>query len=505
MNFNLITKSFALYSNLRLMELKNVNKDPFKYQEEGLLRIINSARDTEYGKKYNFSEIKNFKDFQKYVPLITYEDVFPYIERMMKGEEDVLYPGLIENFSKSSGTTARSKFIPVSEETLASTVKGGEDQLIFYLKNNPKSSVMEGKSIFLGGSLDKINNKPDIYCGDVSAILMNTLPSFWRFFRVPSLETAVMKDYEKKLECLAEETINEDVRSLAGVPTWTLALIKKVVEKSGKKNILEVWPNLEIFFHGAVSFSPYREIFKEMIPSENMHYMEIYNASEGFFAIQDDLSKKGEMLLTPDYEIFYEFIPMNEYPNSSPTLYTMKDVKVGEDYALVITTNSGLYRYLIGDTVTFTSLEPHRIKITGRTKHFINAFGEEVVVHNTDKAIEETCLKTSARIAEYTACPVFMNDENSGGHEWIIEFEKEPSDIEEFRDILDSNLREINSDYDAKRHKDIILKKLKLNIAPPGTFYNWLKSKGKLGGQNKVPRLSGSREYVEEILKFMNL
>jgi len=505
MNLNLTTKIFSLYSKFRLMEINNLKNKPYPVQESFLFSILEKARDTEYGKKYNFKNIKSLEDFQKNVPINSYEEFHPYIERMLQGEENVLWPGLVENFSKSSGTTARSKFLPVSEELLESCFKAGQDQLMLYLKNNPTSSVLEGKSIFVGGSLNKIKDNPAIFCGDVSAILMHNLPPFARYFRTPSLETATLDDYEVKLEKLAEETSEEDVRSLAGTPTWTIALIKKVIEKKNVKNILEVWPNLEVFFHGAVSFLPYREIFKELIPTDKMHYMEAYNASEGYFALQDDLSKNGEMWIAPDYGVFYEFIPLREYCKENPKVYTMKDVKVDESYVLLITTNAGLYRYLIGDTVTFTSLFPHRIKITGRTKHFINAFGEEVVVHNTDKAIEETCLKTSARIAEYTACPVFMNDENSGGHEWIIEFEKEPRNIEEFRDILDSSLRQINSDYDAKRHKDIILKKLKLNVASPGTFYNWLKSKGRLGGQNKVPRLSGSREYVEEILKFMNL
>lgn len=487
------------------MEITSLKNKPYPVQESFLFSILEQARDTEYGKKYNFKDIKSLNDFQKNVPINSYEEFHTYIKRMLEGEENVLWPGLIENFSKSSGTTARSKFLPVSEELLESCFKAGQDQLMLYLKNNPESSVLEGKSIFVGGSLKQIKDEPSIFCGDVSAILMHNLPAFAKYFRTPSLETATLDDYEVKLEKLAEETASEDVRSLAGTPTWTIALIKKVVEKKNAKNILEVWPNLEVFFHGAVSFLPYREIFKELIPTDKMHYMEAYNASEGYFALQDDLSKNGEMWLAPDYGVFYEFIPLHEYGSENPKVCTMEDVKVGESYVLLITTNAGLYRYLIGDTVTFTSLAPHRIKITGRTKHFINAFGEEVVVHNTDKAIEETCLKTGARISEYTACPVFMNDENSGGYEWIIEFEKEPSDIEEFRDMLDSTLREINSDYDAKRHKDIILKKLKLNIAPEGTFYNWLKSKGRLGGQNKVPRLSGSREYVEEILKFMNL
>lgn len=503
MKLNLLTKTFALYSNLRLMEISKIKKEPVKVQQDFLFEIIDKVKDTEYGRKYNFSNVKTLEDFQRQIPLVTYEDLAPYIERMMQGEENILCSGLVENFSKSSGTTARSKFLPVTSMMLESTVKGGQDELTFYLKNNPESSVMEGKTIFLVGSLDKIKDDPEIYAGDVSAILTHELPKFWEYFRKPSLEIATMQNYEEKIERIIEETVDEDIRSLAGTPTWTLALINKIVEKKKVKNILEVWPNLEIFFHGAVSFAPYREIFKQMIPTENMHYIEIYNASEGFFAVQDDLALDGEMWLAPDYGIFYEFIPMSEYGKENPKVYTMADVQIGENYALVMTNNSGLYRYIIGDTITFTTLFPHRIKITGRTKHFINAFGEEVLVHNTDEALRITCEKTNSNIADYTACPIFMKESEGGGHEWIVEFIKEPEHLENFIDILDSTLRSLNSDYDAKRKGDIVLKKLILHKAPNGSFYNWMKSRGKLGGQNKVPRLSNSREYVESILEFL--
>ncbi len=503
MKLNLLTKTFALYSNLRFMEISKIKKEPVKVQEEFLLDLISKVKDTEYGRKYNFEQIKTLADFQRQVPVVIYEDVAPFIERMMQGEENILFPGLVENFSKSSGTTARSKFLPVSEEILETTVKGGQDQLIFYLKNNPQSSVLEGKAIFLGGSLDKIKDDPEIYAGDVSAILMHELPSFWQYFRKPSLEIATMQNYEEKIERIIEETIDEDIRSLAGTPTWTLALINKIVEKKKVKSILEIWPNLEIFFHGAVAFAPYRKIFEELIPTPNMHYIEIYNASEGFMAVQDNLARRGEMWLAPDYGIFYEFIPMSEYGKENPKVYTMADVKLGENYALVLTNNSGLYRYIIGDTVEFTTLFPHRIKITGRTKHFINAFGEEVLVHNTDEALRIACEKTNATISDYTACPIFMSESQGGAHEWIVEFIKAPENLENFIDILDSTLRELNSDYDAKRKGDIVLKKLVLHNAQKGTFYNWMKSRGKLGGQNKVPRLSNSREYVESILEFL--
>ena len=332
---------------------------------------------------------------------------------------------------------------------------------------------------------------------------MKNLTHLAEYVRTPSLETALLSDYELKIEKLAEEASSKDVVSMAGVPTWMTLIIKKVIEKRGVKNILEVWPNLEVFFHGAVSFSPYQKLFEELIPSTQMHYMELYNASEGFFAIQDDLSKKGGMMLMTDYGIFYEFIPMEEFGSKNPNTFTMDKVEVGKNYAIVISTNAGLWRYTIGDTVSFTSLYPHRIKITGRTKHFINAFGEEVIVHNTDSAISEVCLRTDSLIVEYTVAPVFMENGKRGAHEWIIEFEKSPEKIDEFKDLLDITLREINSDYDAKRFKNIALSPPIVNIVPQGTFHKWMKNREKFGGQNKVPRLSNTREYVDEILKFI--
>ena len=502
MNLNLTSRVFKWFLTFRMNEIDRLKKDPVFAQENTLLGIVHLARDTEFGKKYNFKLIKNIADFQKNVPLCHYEDIVPFIEKMMVGDGDILWPGLVTNFSKSSGTTARSKFLPVSTELLESCFKAGQDELGLYLKNNPDTGILEGKSVFVGGSLKKIKEDPEIFCGDISAIMMHGLPSIGEYFRTPSLEVATMENYEEKLEKLAEETMKENITSLAGVPTWTIALIKKVVAKAGAQNILEVWPNLEVFFHGAVSFEPYRKLFRELIPTPTMRYMEAYNASEGFFAIQDNLSLPGEMLLMPDYGVFYEFISMKEYGKENPKIYTMADVKIGENYALIISTNAGLWRYLIGDTVMFTSLFPHRIKITGRTKHFINAFGEEVMVHNTDTAIKEACEKTGARISEYTVCPIFLEKDSRGGHEWIVEFEKEPENLEYFVEILDSKLRVVNSDYDAKRFRDIVLSKPVLHSVPVNTFYNWMKTHDKLGGQHKVPRLSNSREYVEDILKF---
>ncbi|MEI8269938.1 MAG: GH3 auxin-responsive promoter family protein, partial [bacterium] len=371
------------------------------------------------------------------------------------------------------------------------------------LKNNPNSKVFDGKSLFVGGSFNQIKSAPDIFCGDISAIMMKNLPLWGEYLRTPSLETALLSNYEEKIERLAEESSFENVVSIAGVPTWMILLIKKVVEKKGVKNIFEVWPNLEVFFHGAVSFVPYQKLFEELFPSSKMFYMEAYNASEGFFAIQDDLSKKGEMMLMPDYGIFYEFILMEEFGLKNPNVLTMDKVEIGKNYALVISTNAGLWRYVIGDTITFVSIFPHRIKITGRTKHFINVFGEEVVVHNTDAAIAEACFETDSLIAEYTVSPVFMENSKRGAHEWVIEFEKSPSNESEFKDFLDTSLRKINSDYDAKRFKDIALGPPVVNIVPSGTFHKWMKNRDKFGGQNKVPRLSNTRIYLEEILKIV--
>lgn len=501
----LISTTAKLFFKPRLAELENLKNDPMKAQNEVFNYLINKAKDTEWGKKYNYNSISNISEFQKNVPISSYEDLFPLISKMMEGEKNILWPSKISWFAKSSGTTnARSKFIPVSEESLKDChLKAGRDGVIFYLKNNPDTKLFDGKGLIVGGSLKQIKNDPDIFCGDVSAILMKNLSFLGEYLRTPSMDTALLSNYEEKIEKLAEESSKEDVVSLAGVPTWTTLIIKKILEKNKTKNIFDIWPNLEVFFHGAVSFTPYQKLFEELIPSKNMHYMEIYNASEGFFAVQDDLTKKGEMLLLPEHGIFYEFIPMNEFDSKNPTTLTMAEVEINKNYAMIISTNAGLWRYIIGDTISFTSLFPHRIKITGRTKHFINVFGEEVMVSNTDTAISEACTKTNSLISEYTVAPIFMENSKSGAHEWLIEFEKEPESIENFRKILDETLRKINSDYDAKRFKDIALSLPKINIIPSGTFHKWMKSREKFGGQNKVPRLFNNREYVDEILKFV--
>ena len=499
----LISPVFKLLFKYRLNEIECFKKNPIEVQEKIFKDLIYKAKDTEWGKKYNYNSISSISEFQKNVPVSTYEEIFPYISRMQEGENNILWPGEITWFAKSSGTTnARSKFIPVSKESLEDChFKAGKDELILYIKNNPETKIFDGKSLFVGGSFNQIRSNPDIFCGDVSAILMQNLPLWGEYLRTPSLQTALLADYEEKIEKLAEEASQENVVSIAGVPTWMALLLKKVVEKKGAKNIFEVWPNLEIFFHGAVSFLPYQKLFDELLPSTQMHYMEAYNASEGFFAVQDDLTLPGEMLLLSDCGIFYEFILMSEFGLDEFRVLTMAEVKMGKNYALIISTNAGLWRYVIGDTVVFTSLFPHRIKITGRTKHFINAFGEEVVVDNTDKAITLACNGTGAFISDYTVAPIFMENGKRGAHEWVIEFEKVPESMDKFKEILDTSLREINSDYDAKRFKNIALGPPIIRVVSKNTFYKWMKSRKKLGGQNKVPRLSSTREYVEEILK----
>ncbi len=497
-----ITRFFFKY---RLKKIEKMGKNPMETQGKVLRGLIRKAKNTEWGKLYKYESISSIAEFQKNVPVSSYEDIFPFISRMMEGEKNILWPGLIPYFSKSSGTTeTRSKFIPVSKNSLKDcNFRAGKDEIVFYIKNNPEAKIFKGKNLVVAGSLNKIKDSPKIFCGDVSAIITKNLPFWAEYFRTPSLETALLVDYEEKIERLAEESSKENVVSLAGVPTWVSLLIKKVLEKKKVKNIFEVWPNLEVFFHGAVSFSPYQKLFEELLPSSKMNYMENYNASEGFFAIQDDLSKKGEMMLMLDYGVFYEFVLAEDLNSKDSKFLTIDQVEIGENYAIVISTNAGLWRYAIGDTVSFTSLYPHRIKITGRTKHFINAFGEEVIIDNADNAITEACFVTDSLISEYTAAPIFMGDGKKGAHEWIIEFEKKPESIDKFRDVLDLTLRKINSDYDTRRFKDVIIGAPIITVVPSGTFYKWMKSRKKLGGQNKVPRLSNTREYVDEILRLI--
>jgi hypothetical protein len=490
----------------RIHQIELFIKYPHEVQEELFKKLIQTARHTEFGLQYDFSSIQTYEQFRERVPVHTYEKTFPYIDRLMKGEQNILWPSEIKWFSKSSGTTnARSKFIPVSQEALEDChFKGGKDLLSIYVNNYPDTKLFDGKGLAVGGShqINELDPSASSYYGDVSAVIMQNLPPWAQFIRTPSLETALMGNWEEKIEKLARETIKENVTNIAGVPTWTVLLIQRVTDMSMKKNILEVWPNLEVFFHGAVAFAPYRQLFKSIIPSDKMRYWETYNASEGFFGIQDQKNSE-ELLLMLDYGIFYEFIPMEELENENPTAIPLSEIELDRNYAMVISTNSGLWRYNIGDTVKFTSKHPYRIKISGRTKHFMNAFGEEVIVENAEAAITRACEMTGAVIDNFTAAPVYLKEGKKGRHEWIIEFKIPPTDEQEFTRILDETLRAINSDYDAKRTKDLALIEPKVHSAGEGTFYNWMKRRGKLGGQNKVPRLANSREYVDEILKMM--
>ena len=490
----------------RIHQIELFMKYPHDVQEELFKKLVKEASTTEFGKKYGFSDIETIAQFRERVPVFTYEKIFPYIQRLMRGEQNILWPTEITWFSKSSGTTnQRSKFIPVSQEALEEChFKGGKDLISIYLNNYPDTRLFDGKGLAVGGShqINEYDSSASSFYGDVSAVIMQNLPPWAQFIRTPSLETALLSNWEEKIEKMAAETASVNVTNISGVPTWTALLIQRIVELKKKDHILEVWPNLEAFFHGAVSFKPYRNLFQNLIPSASMHYVEIYNASEGFFGIQDQ-SDSDEMLLMLDYGIYYEFIPVEELDNEFPRALGLSEVEVGKNYAMIISTNAGLWRYNIGDTVRFTCISPYRIRISGRTKHFINAFGEEVIIENAEYAIKKACEETEAVIDNFTAAPVFLEKGKKGGHEWIIEFKEPPRDIRHFTKVLDETLRAINSDYDAKRQHDLALIAPRINVVPDGTFYDWMKRRGKLGGQNKVPRLFNSREYVDDILQMV--
>ncbi|SNS33017.1 GH3 auxin-responsive promoter [Belliella buryatensis] len=491
----------------RIGQIENFKENPIAIQNEILFELIQEARRTEFGKKYGFADIATYTDFARQVPIHDYEQMKPYIEETMKGRQNIIWPTEIEWFSKSSGTTSsRSKYIPVSQEALEEChFKGGKDMISLYVNNYPDSKLFSGKALTIGGSLSEnpLASRSKSKVGDISAVITHNLPIWVQMARTPSLETALMDEWEAKIDKMAREVMDENVTSISGVPTWTIVLLQRIMELKNANNILEVWPNLEVFFHGAVAFGPYRSLFKEMIPSDKMRYMETYNASEGFFGIQDQ-KNSDEMLLMLDYGIFYEFIPMDEWESEKPRVIPLNEVELGRNYAILITTNAGLWRYKIGDTVKFTSIEPYRIKISGRTKHFINAFGEEVIVENAEKAVQEAADATGATITNFTAAPVYFGDSKSkGAHEWVVEFKKMPNDKELFAQHLDDTLRRINSDYDAKRYKDLALTKPKVHLVSEGIFESWMRSRGKLGGQNKVPRLSNTREYLDEVLKLI--
>jgi hypothetical protein len=497
--FNFAVKKFM---NQRMDTIHAFMENPIEVQEVLFKQLLKDASKTAWGEKYDYKNILSSNQFSKDVPVSTYETFYPWIERCLKGEQQILWHSTIDWFSKSSGTTnAKSKFIPVSAESLKEChYKGGKDLLTMYFDNVPTSKLFEGKSLAVGGSCSPNPFRNDSQIGDISAVIMANLPTWAQYARTPSIQTALMNEWEEKIDKLATETAVENVSNLSGVPTWAVLLLEYILDKNGKKNMLEIWPNFECFFHGAVSFHPYRCVFKKFFPSDQVHYMETYNASEGFFGVQDDLSR-DDLLLLLDHGIYYEFIPIDEIDAEFPKAIPLSEVQLNESYALVISTNSGLWRYNVGDVVRITSVVPYRIKITGRTKHYINVFGEELVVENAEMAIAKACEQTGAVLANFTAAPIFFNKQNKGGHEWIIEFISEPNDRSQFTILLDRFLQELNSDYEAKRYKDMALLLPTVHYVKEGTFYTWLKLKGKLGGQHKVPRLSNTREYVEEILE----
>ncbi|MCV9928478.1 GH3 auxin-responsive promoter family protein [Flavobacterium sp. LS1R49] len=495
-----IINSFASWVlKQRIHQIELFLKYPNEVQEELLHNLLLAAENTIVGKQYDFASINSYKTFSERLPIATYEELQPLIERTRQGEQNVFWETPIKWFAKSSGTTnAKSKFIPVSNEALEDChYKGSKDLLCLYLNNNEDSELFLGKSLRLGGS-SQIYENNNTFFGDLSAILIENMPIWAEFSSTPSNKTSLMSEWETKIAAIINETKNENVTSFAGVPSWMLVLMNRVLEDSGKGNLFEIWPNLEVYFHGGVSFSPYREQYKNILPKKDFKYYEIYNASEGFFAIQD-LNNSCDLLLMLDYGIFYEFIPMETFGKPEQKAIRLADVELDKNYAIVITTNSGLWRYLIGDTVRFTSLNPYRIRVTGRTKHHINVFGEELMVENTDQAIAKACQLTNTEVIDYTVAPIFMQDKEKGAHEWMIEFKKKPADVGLFQKALDETLQSLNSDYEAKRYNNMTLNPLVINVARENLFYDWLKEKDKLGGQHKIPRLSNQRDYLEQL------
>ena len=485
----------------RIHQIDLFLKYPIDVQEELLKGLINKAKHTEIGNQYDFNSIKTYTDFAKRIPITTYEDNQSNYERARKGESNIFWPTPIKWFAKSSGTTnAKSKFLPVSNESLEEChYAASKDLLCLYLNNNPDSELFLGKSLRLGGSKELYKENGTVF-GDLSAILIDNMPFWAEFSSTPSNEVSLMPDWETKMQAIVDKTINENVTSLLGVPSWVLVLLNQVVESTGKNNLFEIWPNLEVYFHGGVSFDPYLEQYKKLLPKNNFLYYETYNASEGFFAIQDRNNSK-ELLLMLDYGIFYEFIPMDTYDSPKEIVIPLSDVELGKNYAIVITTNAGLWRYKIGDTIRFTSINPFRIKVTGRTKHHINVFGEELIIENAEAALRKAAKLTHSEIVDYTAGPIFMEGKEKGAHEWIIEFKKQPDDSATFNKLLDAFLQESNSDYEAKRYNNTTLKPPKIHTARKDLFKDWLKQNDKLGGQHKIPRLSNSREFLEKLLK----
>lgn len=500
----LLSPAISRLARLRYWRIEQWLQNPFAAQREVLQDLVTHAQYTEIGRKYGLTNLFKIRDFKKAVPIHTYDDLKPYIERLMQGEQNLLWNTPVYWFAKSSGTTSdKSKFIPVTEESLTNChYQGTKDVLSTYYHLNPNSDLLTGKGLLIGGSHQILPVNNEASYGDLSAVLFQNTPIWANWLRTPELSIALMDDWGEKVEAIAKNTIQENVTSISGVPTWTLVLIKRILEITGKQTLKEVWPNLELYLHGGVSFTPYKEQFKHLIGNE-IRYLNSYNASEGFFAAQNNFDDEG-MLLFLDNGVFYEFLPIEEYGKENPETIGLRDVDIGKQYALVISTNGGLWRYLIGDTIEFTSLNPFKINVSGRLKHFINAFGEEVIVDNTDKAIAQACKKCNAKVNDYTAAPIYFTNNSNGAHEWLIEFEQLPTCLKEFTYELDCALKNINSDYEAKRHLDIALRMPIVQAVDKSVFTNWLKSKNKLGGQHKVPRLSNDRKYMDEIKQFIH-
>lgn len=501
----LLSPAISRFARLRANAIELWMNDPIGAQRDVLQDLVTHGQYTEFGRKYSFNEIFTVKKFKEAVPIHEYEDLKPYIERIMAGEQNLLWNTPVFWFAKSSGTTSdKSKFIPITDESLEDChYKGSKDVLTLYYSTHPESDLLTGKGLVVGGShqINKINEESSY--GDLSAVLLQNMPFWSQWLRTPELSISLLDEWETKIEKLAQSTITENVTSIAGVPTWTLVLLKRILEITGKQYIHEVWPSLELYIHGGVSFTPYRDQFKKII-GKDIAYLEMYNASEGFFAAQNDPSEDG-MLLFLQHGIFYEFMPTEEYGKKDPQTIGLDKVELNKNYALVISTNGGLWRYLVGDTVQFTSLYPFKLKVSGRIRHYINAFGEELIIDNSDKAIAEASLKTGAIVTDYTAAPIYFSDDGNGAHEWLIEFEKEPNDLKTFTETLDAALMAANSDYEAKRHKSIALRMPVVHSLQKDAFKLWLKHKGKLGGQHKVPRLSNDRKYIDEIKQLLGV
>ncbi len=488
----------------RMHQIELFIQYPEEVQHEWFVRLLDTAKDTEWGKKYGYDSILSEAEYKMRVPIQEYEDIKPYVDRLRKGESNILWPGEIRWFAKSSGTSGgKSKYIPVSQESMNDChFKGGKDMLTLYCNTYPQTHLFDGKTLSLAGTHKE--DEYNIYArnGDLSAILLENLPTWAEFFRAPEASIALMSEWEEKMDKIAQAIMRENITCVSGVPSWMMVLLRHTLKVSGKKRISEIWPDLEMFIHGGVNFDPYEEQFKSLFKPLDINYWEVYNASEGFFGIQDSLSR-NDLLLMLDYGIFYEFLPVKNLAERSPTL-SLSEVKEGEDYALIISTSGGLWRYMIGDTIRFTSLDPHRFIITGRIRNFINAFGEELIMDNAEKALMVACERTEAIVSEYTVAPVYMSDDTKGSHEWLIEFERHPSNMSYFSEVLDNALKAVNSDYEAKRYKDITLTLPIITSLPKGTFYSWMKMRGKLGGQNKVPRLYNSRKHADEILSLIS-